>query len=168
MATVWLPIGKFARERGISIPTARRWADAGTIQVRYTLGGHRRFPAVEPMARRGSAASNSEGLSRPCSRPLNAGVAAASPMRWQPDSSRSMLPSHAHAERGRFATLYKRINELQVSGVPVTIARVDDTGTATTIPAWLFSLEWVKQNLGGGRFVANGVEFLIDGRPRSY
>jgi hypothetical protein len=27
----------------------------------------------------------------------------------------------------------------------------------------LFSLQWVKRNFGGGRFAANGVEFLVEG-----
>jgi hypothetical protein len=180
MTTVWLPIGKFARQRGISIPTARRWADAGIIQVSYTLGGHRRFPETDhplsawqvatrpPMSGVAQTTTDSEGRSPIRNRPPKAGVAATSPSSLQLKSWWPGPRPPAHHVRHPVTALIQHIEELRTSGRPVSIARVDETGRqhVTTISAWLFSLEWVKQNLGGGHFVANGVEFAIEGPPR--
>jgi hypothetical protein len=66
-------------------------------------------------------------------------------------------------------TLLNGIQELRTAGMPIAIARVDECGRhqhLTTISGHEFSLHWVKQNFGGGRFAANGVEFLIEGPSR--
>ncbi len=54
------------------------------------------------------------------------------------------------------------------SGVPVVVSRIDDAGRQlplATVSGYEFSLAWVKQSFGGGRFVANGVQLLVDGPP---
>lgn len=47
---------EFAAAWGICRVTAIRWADRGYVQVRRTLGGHRRFLASETPAAREQAA----------------------------------------------------------------------------------------------------------------
>ena len=151
MTNRWLPIGEFARRCGVSVSTARRWADDGTVDVRYTHGGHRRFSAVDST------------LSFP--RAVGGNPVGHSTLRAH---DRSRAPGPARRVMDPITALRSRIEEARQLGVPVTIERVDETGrrAVATIPSWTFSLQWVKENLGGGRFAANGVEFLVAGAPR--
>ncbi len=167
MSSTWLPIGTFARQRGISIQTARRWADAGMVEVSYTVGGHRRFRAPDgrlssrPVQFQASTAhlAQTEGHEHPG--PPHPARASANPLSQMPQPSR---PVH-----NPMRTLLDGIHRLRTSGAPVVVSRIDDTGRQlplTTVSGYEFSLAWVKQSFGGGRFAANGVQFLVDGPPR--
>lgn len=39
----WLSVGEAARELGVAPVTVVRWCDAGKIEFRKTMGGHRRI-----------------------------------------------------------------------------------------------------------------------------
>jgi hypothetical protein len=94
---------------------------------------------------------------------------------WQPrvEGRRAHLDQSTARNRpppfGRASgTSIQRLTELRTSGLPVTIARLNEAGrqVLTTVPGSFFSLQWVKQNYGGGRFLANDIEFLIAGPPK--
>ena len=51
---------EFAAAWGICTMTATRWANRGYVQVRHTLGGHRRFLESETPAGREQAAGITE------------------------------------------------------------------------------------------------------------
>jgi hypothetical protein len=161
MASEWVPIRRFARHNGISVVTARRWADDGLVEVKYTVGGHRRFSiadASRPERRASIQPPPFGGAVRAMGAAGEISVFSQGRARWV-DGSRD-----AHT------MMLKRLDEFHSSGVPVTIARLDENGhhDLVTIAGWLFSVQWVKQNYGGGRFLANDVEFLIAGpsKPR--
>jgi excisionase family DNA binding protein len=48
----WISIAEASRLLQVSVPTLRRWSDAGRVPSRKTLGGHRRFSrsAIEAFA----------------------------------------------------------------------------------------------------------------------
>ena len=159
VATAWVPISQFARHCGISVVTARRWADDGLVEVRYTVGGHRRFLVTDaPRPSRLGATPPSTYAGAKRSLPEVSALNTSSP-------SRSM----SNEPHDRVKAMFRRFAELRASGEPVAVTRLDDSGShhLVTIPSELFSLQWVKEGFGGGRFEANGVEFLIEGAPRT-
>lgn len=44
---ILVPIGTAAQMLGVSVPTIRRWHEAGRITATRTLGGQRRFSLAE-------------------------------------------------------------------------------------------------------------------------
>lgn len=50
--------GEVARLFGVDPKTVSRWADAGKLEALRTLGGHRRYRAVEVLRLLGRASSN--------------------------------------------------------------------------------------------------------------
>jgi hypothetical protein len=165
MVTVWLPIGEFARQHGVNIETARRWADAGEVNVRYTIGGHRRFAVTDRSASVGRAAQPPT-YARFGHIPTAAHGHSAASARNLPEGGRATLGDRSASNPA--ALLLSRIQQLRSSGGNVAVCRVSEDGRRhlATIPGHFFSLQWAKENFGGGRFEANGVEFLIEGRPK--
>ncbi len=176
----YLRRSEYAELWGVSPTTLLRYEERGWLTPEYSDGGHRYYPAHVPpwRGRRRQARSNVRlNYSRSAVGADTGAVRGdfSEPARHaravrnidRPQTSRPTVQSPQRVHENAFRQFIAQLETLR--GSPwITICRLDNGGSRelVTIPGALFSLQWVKQNFGGGRFEAGGVGFRIEGPPK--